>query len=532
MLKRYFKSLRGRLLLLSIIPILFFSGFLFFSLLSEFKIVQGSEVTETQHLPALQAIGKMEHSLNMFQRYFWLIRQNDEDLLNRSTPPDEVRKKISEFEEAKDRAISLETSDTGKEQLKSIGESWDLLKPILVTVLEAYSATGPESKEKKDKAHGRVEAGFGVLLSVFETVNVSIAQVRESKFDELKSFGNETTGRLSNLIRFSIGGYLFAIVLCVVLLTRTIRRLQDTISKFSEDLSVNSNSLSTESSAISDAGGRLNDSVSSQTEIIEQTVRSLHEILTKINLRSQSAKTAHVEADQLNESSRHGLKLVEAMLKAIEQVAAGNRLLLSRMDEAGGSMTRITKLVEEISTKTAIINEIVFQTRLLSFNASVEAERAGEMGRSFAVVASEVGNLAQMSGKAAGEISQLLDRSSREVSEIGKQTRQSVNEMRERAEQDLTVMQRTVQGAADAFSDITSNIGRLAEFVEDISLSTQIEAAGVGQINEGIKHLETATRDTKSISERSAEASVALQSESERAADLAESLQSLIKGAA
>ena len=65
-----------------------------------------------------------------------------------------------------------------------------------------------------------------------------------------------------------------------------------------------------------------------------------------------------------------------------------------------------------------MINDIVFQTKLLSFNASVEAERAGEHGKGFAVVAQEVGNLATMSGESAEEITKILDESVKMVQKL------------------------------------------------------------------------------------------------------------------
>lgn len=72
-------------------------------------------------------------------------------------------------------------------------------------------------------------------------------------------------------------------------------------------------------------------------------------------------------------------------------------------------ITEITKVISEVAAKTQVINEIVFKTKLLSFNASVEAARAGDQGRGFSVVAEEVGNLAKMSGDAAKEISNITE---------------------------------------------------------------------------------------------------------------------------
>ena len=74
--------------------------------------------------------------------------------------------------------------------------------------------------------------------------------------------------------------------------------------------------------------------------------------------------------------------------------------------------------IEEIGAKTEVIDDIVFQTKILSFNASVEAERAGELGRGFGVVAQEVGNLAAMSGQSAIEIASIVKSAMKESREI------------------------------------------------------------------------------------------------------------------
>ncbi len=65
-----------------------------------------------------------------------------------------------------------------------------------------------------------------------------------------------------------------------------------------------------------------------------------------------------------------------------------------------------------------MINSIVFKTQMLSFNASIEAARAGAQGKGFAVVAAEVGRLADLSGKAASEISELLQSSQDRVKNL------------------------------------------------------------------------------------------------------------------
>ncbi len=100
---------------------------------------------------------------------------------------------------------------------------------------------------------------------------------------------------------------------------------------------------------------------------------------------------------------------------------------MDEISQANTKLQSIVSLIEEIRNKTKVINDIVFETRLLSFNASIEAARAGVHGKGFAVVAEEVGKLASMSGKAADEIRALLETSTQEVDRAVKQTSDRVS---------------------------------------------------------------------------------------------------------
>ncbi len=113
--------------------------------------------------------------------------------------------------------------------------------------------------------------------------------------------------------------------------------------------------------------------------------------------------------------SERGKNVVGRMADTMVQVADSN----SRLES-------LIKVIEDIQSKTKVINDIVFETRLLSFNASIEAARAGVHGKGFAVVAEEVGKLAAVSGKAAEEINTLLANSTHHVRDIVQTTGQRV----------------------------------------------------------------------------------------------------------
>lgn len=114
------------------------------------------------------------------------------------------------------------------------------------------------------------------------------------------------------------------------------------------------------------------------------------------------------------------------MLDSIKNIGAANERAGREIGASARHFADIVKVIEEIGSKTKVINDIVFQTKILSFNASVEAARAGEHGKGFTVVAEEVGKLAAMSGVAAHEIGELLSGSIQKVDAIVKDTQTKV----------------------------------------------------------------------------------------------------------
>ena len=83
------------------------------------------------------------------------------------------------------------------------------------------------------------------------------------------------------------------------------------------------------------------------------------------------------------------------------------------------------KIIDRVS-KNEVMNSIAFKTQLLSFNASIEAARAGQYGKGFAVVAQEVGKLAEMSGRAAIEINKSIQETVKQVKKITSESKQNV----------------------------------------------------------------------------------------------------------
>jgi hypothetical protein len=140
-------------------------------------------------------------------------------------------------------------------------------------------------------------------------------------------------------------------------------------------------------------------------------------------------------------------------------------------------------IIGEISAKTSVINDIVFKTQLLSFNASIEAARAGQHGRGFAVVAEEFGSLAEVSGKAAKEIQSLLETSKKHVAEIVEMTHQRVTD-------GLTVSKE----ALSIFHEMSRDINQITKQMQRISEATREQTVGVQQTSTAMNQMDQAAQ--------------------------------------
>ncbi len=162
------------------------------------------------------------------------------------------------------------------------------------------------------------------------------------------------------------------------------------------------------------------------------------------------------------------------------------------MDHTIEAMSGIEKSSKQITDAVAIITDIAEQTNLLALNAAIEAARAGEHGKGFAVVADEVRKLAERSATSAKEIAELIQQSSKQVEE-------GVN---------------LSKNAGQSLKAIVDNVGKVADQIQSISTATQEQAATM--------------EENTSITESNASASEQLAASAEQMAAQAEALQNMV----
>lgn len=201
-----------------------------------------------------------------------------------------------------------------------------------------------------------------------------------------------------------------------------------------------------------------------QASSLEETAAALDEITITVRKTAEDAKQADV-----------------AVIGTLSEAEVSGQVVRQTM----AAMAEIEKSSKQISLIIGVIDEIAFQTSLLALNAGVEAARAGDAGRGFAFVATEVRALAKRSSDAAKEIKILISAGSQHV-EIG------------------------VDLAGEAGKSLRQMVGRVSEIsslMSEIAASAQEQSASLTQINGAINQMDQATQQNAAIAEQSTVAS-------------------------
>ena len=235
--------------------------------------------------------------------------------------------------------------------------------------------------------------------------------------------------------------------------------------------------------------------VNSQKVETDQVATAMHEMTATVQEVARNAEQASHAASNADKEARAGDKVVGEAIVQIERLAA-------EVVRSSDAMSQLEQESDKIGKVMDVIKAVAEQTNLLALNAAIEAARAGEAGRGFAVVADEVRGLAQRTQKSTEEIEALvagLQNGTRQVSSI-------MLSSRELTESSVTLTRK----AGTSLESITLTVSNIQAMNQQIAAAAEEQSAVAEEISRSIINVRDVSEQTASASEETAASSVEL----------------------
>ncbi len=310
------------------------------------------------------------------------------------------------------------------------------------------------------------------------------------------------------------------------------KSLVKTLKEISDALDDSSTQVSSAAGQIASSSEELSQAATEQAASLEETSASVEEMSSMITINSENANKASTNSMGSQKQAERGQKVVGEMVQSMNHINESNNNIMNQINNSNEQMTEIVKVIQEIETKTKVINDIVFQTKLLSFNASVEAARAGEQGKGFAVVAEEVGNLAQMSGNAAKEISDMLASSVHKVEGIVNETKSKVEVLITEGREKVRIGTKVAEECGEVLAEIVTNVAGVTTMASEISNASMEQSKGIQEITKAMGQLDQVTQTNSATSEEAASAAEELSAQADSLKNQVLTLVAVINGTA
>lgn len=281
----------------------------------------------------------------------------------------------------------------------------------------------------------------------YSNVMYKLINIRVHKYTD-----QEPVVIITVIISLLIIGYLFAGF--YLSLVESVTEVSNNLFDIAGDVEKTANKLTETSETLAESNME-------QAAAIQETASTLEESSSMVNQNTENTKMAASIAKQAKEAANKGSMEISEMM--------------SSMIELKSSSDQISKIIK-------VIDEIAFQTNILSLNAAVEAARAGEVGKGFAVVAEEVRSLAQRSAQAAKDTAIIIE-GNISLSERGVSASERTNE---------------------ALKEINEQVQKVSEIINEVAIATEEQNQGIGQINKAMSQMSIVTQNNATIADNNA----------------------------
>jgi methyl-accepting chemotaxis protein len=274
-------------------------------------------------------------------------------------------------------------------------------------------------------------------------------------------------------------------------LVRAMNEMQASLTEVIGQVSGSAEHVASASEEISASATQQSQGMTLQKDQTQQVATAMHEMASSVGQISEGSSRAAEAAHKASETARAGGRIVEQTLENMQSISASVTETANKIEALGKNSDQIGKII-------GVIDDIADQTNLLALNAAIEAARAGEQGRGFAVVADEVRKLAERTSTATKEIAGMIEG-------IQQETRSAVEAMQagtKRVESGVA----TTRQAGESLREIIASASQVGEMVTQIATAAHQQTSVTEEVNRNLEQITKVTGETASGAQEAAKA--------------------------
>ena len=279
------------------------------------------------------------------------------------------------------------------------------------------------------------------------------------------------------------------------------RNMQISLRKMVADLKQNAEGVASAAQQLSSSSSQVATATAHQSEAASSMAAAVEEMTVSINHVSDSAREAHSVTAETGDLSQEGNRVIEDTVAEMQHIS-------KTVGEAADTIQAVGESSQKISSIVQVIKDVADQTNLLALNAAIEAARAGEQGRGFAVVADEVRKLAERTAQATTEISGMIDAVQSSAHAAVGTMQQAVS----RVEQGVGMAQKasdSMLGISGGAQRVVSSVNEISNALKEQSVASNEIASNVEKIAQMSEENSAATREAADTAHQLEELAVA-----------------------